>query len=363
MDLFAQRISDPSQLDYCPAEDFVREVGEPRLVDVVAGRLHDVTLYQLLGWATSLVVAVLTMVCLVCKVYSRLTVGTCTSNKDMTGRTVLITGANAGIGKETAKEMARRNARVILACRNPEKAAAAAKEILEETGRHVVVRKLDLCSFKSIREFADDIVNTEERLDVLINNAGIVPFPHRVETVDGFEQTLQTNHLGPFLLTNLLLGKLKASAPSRIITLSSLLHHFGRIDPGRLDYAEYRMPMQVYSDTKLANVLFTKELARRLLGTGVTANVLHPGAVQTDINSTYVGFMNIVMNALFYFFGKTPKEGAQTSVYLAVSDEVAKVTGQYFMDCRRSLPSRNAEDPALARRLWDVSEKLTGLSI
>ncbi|KAH6926873.1 hypothetical protein HPB50_022642 [Hyalomma asiaticum] len=363
MDLFAQRISDPSQLDYCPVEDFVREVPEPRLVDVVAVRLRDVSLYQLLGWATSLVLAVLTIVCMVCKVYSRLTVGKCTSNKDMTGRTVIITGANTGIGKETAKELARRNARVIMACRNPEKAAAAAKEILEDTGRQVVVRKLDLCSFKSIREFADDIINSEERLDVLINNAGIVPFPDRVETVDGFEQTLQTNHLGPFLLTNLLLGKLKASAPSRVITLSSLLHHFGRIDPARLDYAEYRVPMQVYSDTKLANVLFTKELARRLLGTGVTANVLHPGAVQTDINSTYIGFMNIAMNALFYFFGKTPKEGAQTSIYLTVADEVAKVTGQYFMDCRLALPSKYAEDPTLARRLWEVSEKLTGLSI
>ncbi|KAH9375862.1 hypothetical protein HPB48_011774 [Haemaphysalis longicornis] len=361
MDLFAQRIRDPSQLDYCPVEDFASRL-EPRTADVAAGRLHEYggSLSLLLSWAAALAIVVLALVCLICKVYSRLSLGTCTSNKDMTGRTVLITGANAGIGKETAKELARRNARVILACRNPEKAAAAAKEILEETGRRVEVRRLDLCSFKSVRELADEIAANEERLDVLINNAGIV---HRVETADGFEQTLQTNHLGPFLLTNLLLGKLKASAPSRVITLSSLLHHFGRIDPSRLAYADYKVPMQLYSDTKLANVLFTKELARRLLGTGVTANVVHPGAVQTDINSTYVGFMNIVMNALFYFFGKTPKEGAQTSIYLAVSDDVANVTGQYFMDCRRALPSKSSEDPMLARKLWEVSEKLTGISI
>ncbi|KAM7288784.1 retinol dehydrogenase 11-like isoform X1 [Ixodes scapularis] len=257
-----------------------------------------------------------------------------------------------GIGKETAKELARRNARVILACRDTSRAAAAAREIYRETGREVVLRRLDLCSFKSIREFADDIIAGEERLDVLINNAGIVPFPERVETVDGFEQTFQTNHLGPFLLTNLLLGKLKASAPSRIITLSSLLHHFGRVDPSRLEYSDYKVPMQVYSDTKLANILFTKELARRLQGT-----------VQTDINSTYVGFLNIFMNGLFYFFGKSPAEGAQTSIFLAVSDEVRKVSGKYFMDCRLSVPSRTSEDAELARKLWAVSEKMTGLAI
>ncbi|XP_029845247.2 retinol dehydrogenase 13-like isoform X2 [Ixodes scapularis] len=306
MDLLAERIREPPELDYCPAEGLGSKL-EPKLLDAVTGRHHDgspgglVVSLLLLLWPVSFLLATLCLICVVCKVYSRLTLGRCFSNADMSGRTVLITGANAGIGKETAKELARRNARVILACRDTSRAAAAAREIYRETGREVVLRRLDLCSFKSIREFADDIIAGEERLDVLINNAGIVPFPERVETVDGFEQTFQTNHLGPFLLTNLLLG--------------------------------------------------------------VTANVLHPGAVQTDINSTYVGFLNIFMNGLFYFFGKSPAEGAQTSIFLAVSDEVRKVSGKYFMDCRLSMPSRTSEDAELARKLWAVSEKMTGLAI
>ncbi|OQR69803.1 retinol dehydrogenase 11-like [Tropilaelaps mercedesae] len=303
------------------------------------------------------------IICVACKIYSRLTVGICRSTRNMRGKTIIITGANAGIGKETARELARRDARVIIACRNVQKAEDAAKEIAAQTGRSVVVKKLDLCSLKSIKDFADDINRTEERLDVLINNAGIVPFPERVETVDGFEQTFQTNHLGPFLLTNLLLNKLKQSAPSRIVTLSSSLHHFGRIDPDRMDYRLYNVPMQVYSDTKLANILFTRELARRLKGSSVTANACHPGAVQTDINSTYVGFMNFCMNSLFYFFGKTPWEGAQTSLHLTISEDVESITGEYFKDCRITKGSSTSRDMKLATRLWNQSEKLAGLAI
>lgn len=301
-------------------------------------------------------------ICITCKIYSRLTVGMCTSKKSMRGKTVIITGANAGIGKETAKELARRDARVIIACRNVQKAEMAAKEIEAETGKCVVIKKLDLCSLKSIKDFAEDINRGEDRLDVLINNAGIVPFPERVETVDGFEQTFQTNHLGPFLLTNLLLDKLKQNAPSRIISLSSSLHYFGRIDPDNLEYALYTVPMQVYSDTKLANILFIRELARRLKGTGVTANVCHPGAVQTDINSTYVGFLNCCLNTLFYFFGKTPEEGAQTSLHLAISEEVENTTGEYFKDCHITKGSAASRDMKLAAKLWSQSETLSRLS-
>ncbi|KAM7288782.1 retinol dehydrogenase 13-like isoform X2 [Ixodes scapularis] len=175
----AERIREPPELDYCPAEGLGSKL-EPKLLDAVTGRHHDgspgglVVSLLLLLWPVSFLLATLCLICVVCKVYSRLTLGRCFSNADMSGRTVLITGANAGIGKETAKELARRNARVILACRDTSRAAAAAREIYRETGREVVLRRLDLCSFKSIREFADDIIAGEERLDVLINNAGIV---------------------------------------------------------------------------------------------------------------------------------------------------------------------------------------------
>ncbi|XP_003746430.1 retinol dehydrogenase 11 [Galendromus occidentalis] len=316
-------------------------------------------------WLEPLALAALLalVVCVVCKLYSRLTVGVCTSTKSMKGKTVIITGANAGIGKETARELAKRDARVIIACRNLQKASEAAKQIEAETGKQIFIRKLDLCSLKSVKDFAEEIIREEERVDVLINNAGIVPFPERVETVDGFEQTFQTNHLAPFLLTNLLLNKMKETPSSRIITLSSSLHHFGRIDPDHLDYSAYKVPMQVYSDTKLANILFTRELARRLRGTGVTANVCHPGAVQTDINSTYVGFLNFCLNCLFFFFGKTPLEGAQTSLHLSVSEEVDGISGEYWKDCRVAKGSAASRDMKLATKLWNQSEKLTGLAI
>lgn len=176
MDLISQRIREPPELDYCPAVGLGHEL-EPKLLDVVTGRLVDSKgppASFLLLWPITFLLMIFVMVCTLCKVYSRLTCGRCTSRRDMTGTTVLITGANAGIGKETAKELARRNARVILACRNTQKATAAARDIYEETGCEVVVRRLDLCSFKSIREFADTIITEEARLDVLINNAGIV---------------------------------------------------------------------------------------------------------------------------------------------------------------------------------------------
>ncbi|CAN8000406.1 unnamed protein product, partial [Ixodes hexagonus] len=338
---------------------------EPKLLDVVTGRHQDgsagglVVSLLLLLWPVSFLLATLCLVCLVCKVYSRLTLGRCFSNADMRGRTVLITGANAGDGTEMATNYATQTSRTLSAMSRSWRLAAGRSTC---DNRHLTsfVHGDILLAFVTARPRSSHKVKFTSRSPSYANECA---FPERVETVDGFEQTFQTNHLGPFLLTNLLLGKLKASAPSRIITLSSLLHHFGHVDPTRLEYSDYKVPMQVYSDTKLANILFTKELARRLEGTGVTANVLHPGAVQTDINSTYVGFLNIVMNGLFYFFGKSPAEGAQTSIFLAVSDEVRKVNGEYFMDCRLSVPSRASEDVDVAKKLWVVSEKMTGLAI
>ncbi|KAK8786950.1 hypothetical protein V5799_023283, partial [Amblyomma americanum] len=182
----------------------------------------------------------------------------------MSGKTVVITGANSGIGKETAKALCRRNARVILACRNLDKARVAAEEIAQQTGVRPVFMQLDLCSLKSVREFAQEVLEREERLDVLINNAGCLAPPKRTETEDGFEVTFQSNHLGHFLLTNLLLGLLKRSAPSRIVNVGSDAHRFGAFD-GDISFNRYNRN-RIYATTKLFNMLFTMELAERLAG-------------------------------------------------------------------------------------------------
>ncbi|XP_075535242.1 retinol dehydrogenase 11-like isoform X4 [Dermacentor variabilis] len=184
----------------------------------------------------------------------------------MSGKTVIVTGGNAGIGKETAKELARRKARVILACRNLQRAQAAARDIFAETGEAVVVKQLDLCSFKSVRAFAADVVRTEPRLDVLINNAGNIP-DKLMLTEDGYEVGLQSNYLGHFLLTILLTELLKKSAPSRVVNLSSVLHHFGttwRIEEQAKGTYGWRTPLLTYCNTKMAMVLFTRALAPRL---------------------------------------------------------------------------------------------------
>ncbi|XP_049518592.1 retinol dehydrogenase 12-like [Dermacentor silvarum] len=204
------------------------------------------------------------------------------------GKTVIVTGSNAGIGKETAKELARRKARVILACRNVHRAQKAAQDIFAETGETVVVKQLDLCSFKSVRAFAEDIIRTEPRLDVLINNAGACLFfaDKLILTEDGYEVGLQSNYLGHFLLTILLTELLKKSAPSRVVNLSSVLHHFGttwRIEEQAKGTYGWRTPLLTYCNTKMAMVLFTRALAPRLKMHGVTVNAVHPGAVNTGI--------------------------------------------------------------------------------
>ncbi|KAM7300810.1 retinol dehydrogenase 11 [Ixodes scapularis] len=294
------------------------------------------------------------------KVYVLATVGRCTSTRDMSGKTVVVTGANSGIGKETAKELARRNARVILACRNQDKARLAARDILSDTGKQVVCMQLDLCSLKSVRRFAKDILEREDRLDVLINNAGIMPPVQRVETEDGFESTFQANHLGPFLLTHLLLDLLKRSAPSRVVMLTSVGQWFGSVDWDNLDFRHYKQE-RIYCNTKLYNTLYTVELARRLANTGVTANCCHPGFVKTELASHSSDLHTKFTDILIQNFGKSPEEGAQTTVHLAVSEVVEHVTGRYFADCRPSVAPRWALDPLSAKRFWDASEEMLGL--
>ncbi|KAG0421111.1 hypothetical protein HPB47_002988 [Ixodes persulcatus] len=258
-----------------------------------------VPMWEVLGLLSSLL-----LVMLLIKVYAKLTVGKCKSSVDMSGKTVIITGSNTGIGKETATELARRNARVILACRNQEKAREAAKDILKTTGRQVVCMKLDLCSFDSVREFATLVIASEDRLDVLINNAGMMSPPKREETKDGFEVSFQTNHLGHFLLTLLLLDLLKKSQPSRIVVVGSVGQNFAYLDCDNLLFGEYWFPLLNYCTTKQCNMLFTVELSRRLEGTGVIVNCCHPGLVRSDLVNRSQDIQTWFMNRVLDAYGK-----------------------------------------------------------
>ncbi|XP_072145778.1 retinol dehydrogenase 13-like [Dermacentor andersoni] len=312
---------------------------------------------MVLLWCVACVaLTVLALVALV-KIYSLVTVGKCRSTRDMSGKTVIITGANRGIGKETARELCRRNARVILACRDVRKARAAADEISRDTGVRPECMSLDLCSFHSIRQFAQQVVKQEERLDVLINNAGILDHPQRIETEDGFEVTFQSNYLGHFLLTNLLLGLLKKSSPCRIINVGSIAHWGGTLDAD-VDFKKYSQN-HVYTSTKLYMTLFTMELARRLAGTGVTANCLHPGCVKSDFADQATDFYARTVGFVIRLFGKSVSDGAQTSVHLAVSEDVEGVSGKMFSDCKPSFAPGKPQD---AEALWDISQRMVGLS-
>ncbi|XP_072015689.1 retinol dehydrogenase 11-like [Amphiura filiformis] len=295
--------------------------------------------------------------------------GVCTSQARLDGKTVIITGANTGIGKETARDLAARGARVILACRDVGKAQKAADYVKESTGNeNIIIRKLDLASLASVRQFAKEILEEESRLDILINNAGIMMCP-QWETEDGFEMQMGTNHFGHFLLTMLLLDLIKKSAPSRIINLSSLGHNFAKdgIDFEDIHYKKSYEPTIAYARSKLANIYFTKELAKRLKGTGVTSYAVHPGAVETElgrnVSSAYpiFSFLMPLVQRTLWIWEKTPLQGAQTSIYCAVDENLKEVSGQYYSDCAEAATSKAAQDDAAAERLWDVSVKMVGL--
>lgn len=248
----------------------------------------------------------------------------------MDGKVVIITGCNTGIGKETARDLARRGASVYMACRDQVKCEIARQEIIKETENlNVFNRSLDLSSLDSIRRFVAEFKKEEPRLDVLINNAGVMMCP-KMLTKDGFEMQLGTNHMGHFLLTNLLLDQLKKAAPSRIINLSSLAHIGGKLNKEDLNSDQSYNDVMAYCQSKLANVLFTRELAKRLEGSQVTVNCLHPGAVNTDLLRHVNPILRTIATPFLPYFFKTPKSGAQTSIRLAVDPELEKVTGKYF---------------------------------
>jgi NAD(P)-dependent dehydrogenase (short-subunit alcohol dehydrogenase family) len=277
----------------------------------------------------------------------------------MTGKTVLVTGATGGIGLATAAGLAGLGARVGIVGRDAARSEAAAKQ-LRAVGGQVDVFIADVSSQDEVRRLADEALATYPRLDVLVNNVGGY-WATRHTTVDGLEHTFAVNHLAPFLLTNLLLDRLRASAPARVVTVSSGAQAMGTLDFGDLQGEQDYSGQRAYNQSKLANVMFTYELARRLAGSGVTANVLHPGVVRTDFGrEDSKGWMRLMLPVIRPFM-KNPERGAATSIYLASSAEVEGVTGRYFANGKPTASSKASQDGAAVARLWDVSAELVGL--
>uniref|UniRef100_A0A336MUF0 CSON005967 protein n=1 Tax=Culicoides sonorensis TaxID=179676 RepID=A0A336MUF0_CULSO len=288
-------------------------------------------------------------------------------NNRIDGKVVIITGANTGIGKETAIELAKRGGKIYLACRDPKRASEAQKEIIEKSGSsEVFVEILDLTSFESIKDFAKRFLSNEEKLDILINNAGIMACP-KMLTKDGFEMQFGTNHLGHFLLTNLLLNQLKKSAPSRIVNVSSMAHLYGKINKIDINSEKSYNSVTAYSQSKLANVMFTRELAKRLEGTGVTVYSLHPGVISTELtrhlsDGIFFIFQSWLIRPLQNMFNKTPKAGAQTTIYCAIDPDLQNETGKYYSECKIDKVNPIALDDELCEWLWNTSVRLTKLS-
>ncbi len=278
---------------------------------------------------------------------------------DMTDRLVLVTGSTAGIGRETALELARRGAHVVLVGRNAGKAERVASELRDGSGnRQVDALVADLSSMQAVRQLAAEVKRRYGRLNVLVNNAGGVNMRREV-TLDGYERTFATNHLAYFLLTQLLLPELEKGAPARVVNVASAAHNTATLDfDDLMAERRYRAFLQ-YGRSKLCNILFTRELARRIEGKRITVNALHPGFVASDF-LTKGGVWSII-KPIANLFAIDEASGASTSVYLASSPEVDGVTGKYFYKCREKTPSRRARDEEAAQRLWEVSERLTGL--
>ncbi|HEU4328777.1 MAG TPA: SDR family oxidoreductase [Roseiflexaceae bacterium] len=281
-------------------------------------------------------------------------------SEQMSGKICLVTGGSSGIGKATALELAQRGAHVVIVARDPERTEQAAAEIRRDSGNPLVdAIRADLSVQQQVRDLAAQIVGRYPRLDVLVNNAGVY-LRQRQLTPDGMEMTLAVQYLAPFLLTNLLRDLLARSAPARIVNVSSVFHHLGRIDFGNLQGERFYEGTLAYAQSKVATILFTRELARRLAGSAVVANSMEPGAVATRIGRSAPLYFQLSLGLLWPVL-RSPAEGARTIVHLACAPEAASVTGGHFVDCRERTPAPTGRDDALAQCLWAFSEQLTGL--
>jgi NAD(P)-dependent dehydrogenase (short-subunit alcohol dehydrogenase family) len=279
----------------------------------------------------------------------------------MSVKTILVTGATDGLGLQTATVLAALGHRVALHGRSEAKGRAALAAIRKEyPSADVRFYRADFFSLQQVRSLAGQIQSELPRLDVLINNAGC-SFITRVETADGYEATFAVNHLAPFLLTNLVLDKLQASAPARIVNVASAAHRYGLLDFDDLMSKRRYGVMRVYGSSKLANILFTRELAKRLAGTSVTVNALHPGVVRTHIGQ-YNWFSQLIGHLVMRAIAIPVEEGAKTSLFLATANDVEGQSGGYYKECTAITPKPHALDDSSAARLWEASERLVGLA-
>jgi len=287
---------------------------------------------------------------------------TSTADLDLSDKTCMVTGATSGIGKAAATAIARCGASLVLVARNRDKASAVAEEIRGATGNgRIDIMLADLASLDAIRRVAGEFLATGRPLHILLNNAGVVMLK-REETVDGFETTFAVNHLGYFALTNLLLPRLIESAPARIVSVASDAHAYagGRLDLDDLQSEKSYAAMRVYAKSKLANILFNRELARRLEGTGVTANCLHPGFVGSNL-AVNNGFLATLLIRALRPFARSNEQGAATAIYLCTAPEVEGVSGQYFYNNKAKWPKSAAQNDDDARRLWQISADMCGV--
>ncbi|KAL8198964.1 UNVERIFIED_CONTAM: Dehydrogenase reductase SDR member 13 [Gekko kuhli] len=287
----------------------------------------------------------------------------CRNETSLRGKTVLITGGNTGIGKETALDLARRGARIIIACRNKARAEAAIYDIRRESGNNeILFMSLDLADLGSVRAFAEAFLRSEPRLDILINNAGVMSSGR---SADGFDLAFQVNHLSHFLLTHLLLDRLKCCAPSRVVVVASGAHKIGKIDFQNIHKPVPGGPVKyflAYCNSKLANILYARELSNRMEGTSVTCYVLHPGTVNTELFRHTSIWLKPIFIPFSWLFLRDPVNGAQTTIYCATQEGIERFSGHYFANCKLREPCPQARDDAIAKKLWEFSEKLLGLA-